>query len=144
MVGGQALDLAAETAAIPLDLDAVTRLQALKTGALIACAVSLGAILGGAGPAERAALEAFAADLGLAFQIRDDLLDIEGDSATTGKRVGKDADAGKATFATLLGVEGARDKATALARRAEDHLARFGPRAAVLSGAARYTILRRY
>jgi farnesyl diphosphate synthase len=142
MVGGQALDLAAETAAAPLDLAAITRLQALKTGALIVCAVELGAILGGAEPARAAALKAFAADLGLAFQIRDDLLDIEGDAAAIGKRAGKDEAAGKATFATLLGVEGARAKAAALTQTAEKHLAPFGPRAAVLAGAARYTIQR--
>jgi farnesyl diphosphate synthase len=143
MVGGQAVDLAAETAAEPLDLGAVARLQALKTGALIEHAAVQGAILGQADAAAQAALSAFARDLGAAFQIADDLLDVEGDAATAGKRVGKDEARGKATFVTLLGVEGARARARDHADSAAAHLAVFGPRAAVLSAAARYTIARR-
>jgi farnesyl diphosphate synthase len=143
MVGGQALDLGAEQAAEPLDLDAITRLQALKTGALIVAAAEMGAVLGQAAPADRARLAAFAADLGAAFQIRDDLIDVESDAESAGKRTGKDADAGKATFVTLLGLEGARARAAGLAESAAGHLASYGPRAAVLSAAADYTIARR-
>jgi farnesyl diphosphate synthase len=143
MAGGQAMDLAAETAAEPFDLDAVAQLQALKTGALIAYAAEAGAILGEASDDDRARLVAFARDLGAAFQIADDLLDVEGDAATAGKRTGKDEAAGKATFVTLLGRDAARARAAMLADRAAAHLAAFGPRAAVLSEAARYTIMRR-
>lgn len=142
MAGGQAMDLAAETAAVPFDLDAVSRLQALKTGALIGFAAEAGAILGEASDGDRARLVAYARDLGAAFQIADDLLDVETDAATAGKRTGKDAAAGKATFVTLLGRAGARARAAMLAERAAAHLAPFGPRAAVLSDAARYTITR--
>ena len=143
MAGGQAMDLAAEAAAVPFDLKAVTQLQALKTGALIAYAAEAGAILGQASAEDRARLVAYACDLGAAFQIADDLLDVEGDAATAGKRTGKDEAAGKATFVTLLGRNGARARAAMLAERAASQLDPFGPRAAVLSAAARYSIVRR-
>lgn len=143
MVGGQALDLAAETAGAPLDAGAIATLQQLKTGALIAFAAEAGAILGGADPDARAALAGYGRDLGAAFQIRDDLLDVEGDAAAAGKRLGKDADAGKATFVGALGVEGARARAQAHADAAKAALARFGPRAAALAAAADYAITRR-
>lgn len=138
MVAGQALDIAAEGAA--LDEAAVTRLQALKTGALIRFAAESGAILAAASGADRARLAAYAADLGLAFQIRDDLLDIEADPETAGKRTGKDEAAGKATFVSLLGAEGARARAEALVRSAAAHLAPFGARAEALAQAARFAL----
>lgn len=100
MVLGQALDIAAETAGRALTLPEITRLQAGKTGALISFAAEAGAILAGA---DRGPLAAYAAALGLAFQIADDILDVEGAEAATGKRVGKDAAAGKATFVSLMG-----------------------------------------
>jgi farnesyl diphosphate synthase len=143
MVGGQAMDLAAETAAQPLSADAITALQRLKTGALIAFAAEAGAILGEADAEDRARLAGFAHDLGAAFQIRDDLLDVDATAEQTGKRTGKDAAAGKATFVTTLGLDGARARARALAERAVDTLAPFGPRAAPLAAAARYAVDRR-
>ena len=141
MVGGQMIDLLA--AESTLDIDGVTRLQKLKTGALIAFACEAGAILGEAGAEARAALAGYGHDLGLAFQIADDLLDIEGSEAETGKAVGKDAAAGKATFVGLLGVDGARDRARVLVDRAVGRLARFGSRAARLEQIAHFVINRR-
>jgi farnesyl diphosphate synthase len=142
MVGGQMIDLLAEGSS--LDIDAVTYLQALKTGALIAFSCEAGAILGGAVPAERNALSSFGRDLGLAFQIADDLLDVEGSQAETGKGVGKDAAAGKATFVDLLGVDGARARARALVGQATDRLAAFGEKADLLRQVARFVIDRRH
>ena len=142
MVGGQMIDLLAAESA--LDIDGVTRLQKLKTGALIAFACEAGAILGEAGAEARAALADFGHDLGLAFQIADDLLDIEGSEAETGKAVGKDAAAGKATFVGRLGVDGARDRARALVDRAVTRLARFGGRATLLEQVAQFAIARRH
>jgi farnesyl diphosphate synthase len=139
MVLGQALDIAAETAALPLDLDQITRLQAGKTGALIRFSAEAGAILAGADPAP---LSAYAAALGLAFQIADDILDVTGDAATTGKRVGKDQAAGKATFVSLLGLDGARQRAADLVDEACAALAPYGARAEVLKEAARFVIAR--
>lgn len=146
MVGGQVIDIAAETAPAPLTLPEIERLQALKTGALIQCAAALGAILGGATPAQRAALIAFACDLGSAFQIQDDILDVEGDAELAGKALRKDADAGKATFVSLLGLEGAKRRAVEVADSAIAHLdafgPEFGPHADNLRAAARYTVSR--
>lgn len=139
MVLGQALDIAAETAAAPLTLDQITRLQAGKTGALIGFSAQAGAIIAGADPAP---LRAYAAALGLAFQIADDILDVTGDAAKTGKRVGKDADAGKATFVSLMGLDGARARAQALVDEAEASLAPYGAAAANLIAAARFVISR--
>ncbi|MBD3786560.1 MAG: polyprenyl synthetase family protein [Sphingomonadales bacterium] len=139
MVHGQALDIAAETAATPLNLAQITELQAGKTGALISFAAEAGAILAGA---DRAPLARYAAALGLAFQIADDILDIEGSEAAAGKRLGKDAGAGKATFVSLLGLEGARARAHALVAEAETALAPYGARAQTLIEAARYVIAR--
>lgn len=137
MAGGQALDIAAETAPAPLDLEQTTALQALKTGALIIWAAESGAILGrsDAGP-----LRAYAADLGLAFQIRDDILDVEGDPEAAGKRLRKDEAAGKATFVSLLGLDGARARAEALVARACDHLAAYGSAAGNLRLAASFAL----
>ena len=137
MVRGQALDIAAETAAEPLDLHAITELQRLKTGRLLEWPCRAGAILGRADPAP---LLAYARHLGLAFQIADDLLDVEGDAATMGKAAGKDAEAGKATFVSLLGVAEARARAEALVTDAEGALLPFGDRAASLISVARYVV----
>ncbi|HSF65225.1 MAG TPA: farnesyl diphosphate synthase [Paracoccaceae bacterium] len=139
MVLGQALDIAAETAAMPLTLDQITRLQAGKTGALIRWSAEAGARIAGADPAP---LGRYATALGLAFQIADDILDVTGDAATTGKRVGKDAAAGKATFVSLLGLDGARARAQDLVVEAEAALSPYGDRAANLIAAARYIIAR--
>ncbi len=139
MVLGQALDIAAETAATPLTLDAIIRLQAGKTGALIGFAAEAGAILA---EADRGPLRAYATALGLAFQIADDILDETGDAAKAGKRLQKDAKAGKATFVSLLGLEGARARASALVDEACDALAAYGNRAELLKEAARFTIAR--
>lgn len=142
MVGGQALDIAAETAPAPLSLSEIETLQAKKTGALIEAAVLSGAILGGAGETERAALTAYARALGAAFQIADDILDAEGDPALAGKRLGKDAEAGKATFVTLLGLQGAKTRAEELVSGAEAALSGFSG-AKALRHAARFAISRR-
>ena len=139
MVLGQALDIAAETASRPLTLEQITELQAGKTGALIGFAAEAGAILAGADPAP---LRAYAAALGLAFQIADDILDVTGDEAKTGKRVKKDAKAGKATFVSLLGLDGARARAAELIAEAEAALDPYGPRALNLIEAARFVIAR--
>lgn len=139
MVLGQALDIAAETAGRPLTLAEITALQAGKTGALIGFAAEAGAMIAGA---DRAPLRRFAAALGLAFQIADDILDVTGDEARTGKRVGKDAGAGKATFVSLLGLEGARARAAALVAEAEAALDGYGKGAANLIAAARFVIAR--
>jgi farnesyl diphosphate synthase len=108
MVGGQMLDIAAETAAAPLRLDEIARLQAMKTGALLRFSVEAGARLAGAGPKVSDALSAYGGAVGAAFQIADDLLDAEGDTATLGKRAGKDAGRRKATLVAALGLKGAR------------------------------------
>ena len=139
MVLGQALDIAAETAPAPLTLPEITRLQAGKTGALIRFSAEAGAIIAGA---DRAPLAAYADCLGLAFQIADDILDVAGDAGLAGKRLGKDAAAGKATFVSLLGLEGARARAAALVAEAESHLTCYGDRAANLIAAARFVISR--
>ncbi len=139
MVLGQAQDIAAETARERLTLEQITELQALKTGALIRWSATAGAVLA-AGDAEP--LERYARALGLAFQIADDILDVTGDTAKTGKRVGKDAEAGKATFVSLLGLGAARDRAKALVAEAEAALSPYGDRADTLRDAARFVISR--
>lgn len=141
MVGGQMLDLEAED--LDLDIGAVTRLQRLKTGEIIAFACEAGAILARASDAARQALHAYAHDLGLAFQITDDLLDAEGSEAATGKPVGRDKAAGKATFVSILGPERAREQAEMLARQAARHLDFFGEKADLLRGMAGFVIARR-
>jgi len=143
MVGGQVMDLAAETAETTLDLDAVTRLQAGKTGALFRFSCSAGAILARRSGGEREALATYADHIGLAFQIADDLLDVEGSEADMGKAVGKDADAGKATFVDLLGLEGARARASQLTEEAVAVLKPFGDKAELLRDVARFIIDRR-
>jgi farnesyl diphosphate synthase len=141
MCGGQMIDLLAERRT--LSLAEVRELQALKTGAIIAFCCEAGAVLGRAAAEERAALAAYAADLGLAFQIRDDLLDLEGDSAVTGKDAGRDSEVGKATFVRLLGEDGARAKLAALRREALGQLDIFGDRATVLGQLFDFVIDRR-
>jgi len=141
MVGGQMIDLIAERQ--KLDIGAITRLQRMKTGALIAFSCEAGAILAKAPGEVRMALRAYAHDLGLAFQIADDLLDVEGSAAETGKPVGADAAAGKATFVSILGVERARAQAEHLVRQAAAHLDLFEQRAELLREAARFVIARR-
>ena len=139
MVLGQALDIAAETAARPLTLEEITALQAGKTGALIRFSAEAGAILAGADPAP---LRRYATALGLAFQIWDDVLDVTGDAALTGKAVGKDAAAGKATFVSLLGLEPAKARARSLIAEAEAALSGYGPAAQNLIDCARFVIAR--
>jgi farnesyl diphosphate synthase len=140
MAGGQMMDLAAETA--NFDLQTVTRLQQLKTGALIAFSVEAGAILARIPPEGRTALRAYARDIGLAFQIADDIMDVEGDEALAGKALHKDEAAGKGTFVTLMGLERARGQATALVDQAIGHLASFGDEATLLRAIARYVVER--
>jgi farnesyl diphosphate synthase len=140
MVLGQALDIAAETSTTPLGLDDITALQAGKTGALIEWSACAGARLAGA---DTAPLQTYAQALGLAFQIADDILDIEGDEAATGKRVGKDHAAGKATFVSLLGLQGARARAQDLVNQAQDALAPFGDRADTLRAVAQFVVTRK-
>ncbi len=140
MVGGQALDIAAESSATPLDLAAITELQARKTGALIRFSVEAGAIMG---KSDRSAFATYAADLGLAFQIQDDILDVTGSAEMTGKAVGKDADAGKATFVSLLGLDGAQTRAAELVESACAALAPYGAAAENLRRAAQFVVSRR-
>jgi len=141
MVGGQMLDLIAEHETF--DMGTVTRLQRMKTGEMIAFGCEAGAILGKAGAPQRHALHAYAHDLGLAFQIADDLLDIEGTEAETGKGVGRDAVAGKATFVSILGRDRARAQAEMLSRQAVSHLEIFDGRADLLKAVAEYVVTRR-
>ena len=141
MVGGQMIDLEAQHA--KLDLAAITKLQRLKTGAIIRFSCEAGAILASAPTKERRALQRYAEDLGLAFQIADDLLDVESSAAVTGKPVGQDQAAGKATFVAVLGVDEARRQAKAIADRAASHLVGFEERANLLCEMAQFVINRR-
>jgi farnesyl diphosphate synthase len=125
-----------------LDLPTVTRLQQLKTGALIAWCLDAAAIMGRVPPEGRTSLRGYARDLGLAFQIADDLLDAEGEEAKTGKRVGKDDDAGKETFVSLLGTDRARQQAQMLVDQAITHLHSFGEEAELLRDIARFAVAR--
>lgn len=143
MCGGQMLDMLAEQAAAPLEEAAIGRLQLLKTGKLIEFAAEAGAILGKAPPTLRHALSAYGRDLGAAFQIADDLLDLTATPEQAGKATGKDAAAGKATLVGLLGVERARLQAERLAQQAAHHLDSFGERADLLRALATYAIERR-
>ena len=140
MAGGQMMDIAAEKS--EFDLAAVTRLQAMKTGALIAFSVEAGAILGRLPPEGRAPLRGYARDIGLAFQIADDILDVEGDEAVAGKALHKDEARGKATFLSLLGLDRARAQAAMLVDQAVEHLNSFGAEADLLRAIARYAIER--
>ncbi|MEP2682270.1 MAG: farnesyl diphosphate synthase [Sulfitobacter sp.] len=139
MVGGQALDIAAETAPAPLSLAEITALQAGKTGALIEWSAMAGPRMAGA---DATALGTYAKHLGLAFQIADDILDVEGDAETVGKAVGKDDAAGKATFVSHLGLAGAKTRAAELVDMACDALSEYGPEAQSLRAAAAFVIAR--
>ena len=139
MVLGQALDIAAETAEQPLTLDEIIALQNGKTGALIRWSAEAGARLA---QADTAPLTAYADALGLAFQIADDILDVTGDQAAMGKAVGKDADRGKATFVSLLGLDGAKSRAENLVEQACEALSPYGNKAQGLIEAARFVIAR--
>ena len=141
MVGGQMIDLAVEHRAT--GIGEITRLQRLKTGALIHFSCSAGPIMAHAPAQLRDAMHFYAQDFGLAFQMADDLLDVEGDAAALGKATGKDAGRGKATFVSLLGVERAREQAARLADQAAAHLAPFGPDADRLRQLARWAVERR-
>jgi farnesyl diphosphate synthase len=143
MVGGQMLDLAAEGRfddgiAKRLQETDVLTLQAMKTGALLKFACCAGGILGQANPAQRAALDRYGSAVGQAFQIADDLLDVEGDPALVGKQTGKDADAGKATIVGILGIDGAKARLRGIVGEAEAALAPFGKSADVLVAGARF------
>ena len=140
MAGGQMMDLMAERAG--LDLAAVTRLQQLKTGALIGFCLEAGGIMGRVPADGRRSLRGYARDVGLAFQIADDLLDAEGEEAKTGKRVGKDGAKGKETFVSLLGPERARQQANLLVGQAVQHLQSFGAEADLLRAIARFAVER--
>jgi farnesyl diphosphate synthase len=141
MAGGQMIDMVAERQ--PLDGHGVARLQALKTGRLIQYSAEAGAILGRASHHQRHLLAAYGRDLGAAFQIADDLLDVEGDASEIGKTAGKDAASGKATMVSVLGLERAKAHAKMLAEQAAAHLESFGPRAANLAGLAAFVVTRR-
>ena len=140
MTGGQMIDLESERT--PIAADGVFRMARFKTGALFAFSAAAGAILGRADPGQRAALDAFGSELGLAFQIIDDLLDVEGNEKDLGKRVGKDAEAGKATFVSVFGAKGARLEAKRAAERARARLDTFHARADGLRALAEFVLTR--
>jgi len=137
MCGGQALDIDATGHGTTLDIDALQRLHAMKTGALLRAAVRLGAIAADADAASRTLLDRYADALGLAFQVRDDLLDVEGDAATLGKTAGKDAAQDKATFPALIGIEASRDRLAALATTMHGALASINADTTLLAALAR-------
>ena len=140
MAGGQMMDLVAETTTY--DLATVTRLQQLKTGALISACVEIGAILGRAPVEGRKGLRGYAHDLGLAFQIADDILDVEGDEALAGKALHKDEAAGKQTFLTLMGLDRAKEQAQMLVNQAISHLKSYGGEADLLRAIAEFSVQR--
>ncbi len=140
MVGGQMLDIEGEGQAF--DLAAITRMQQMKTGALLSAAVEMGAVLGKVPAEGRMHLKGYARDIGLAFQIADDLLDHAGDEAKAGKALRKDAEAGKQTFVGLLGEERAREQARMLTQQAIAHLGSYGQEADLLRALARYIVER--
>lgn len=142
MAGGQMMDMVADEEGVTYDLPAITRLQQLKTGALLAASVEMGAILGKVPPQGRAPLRAYARDIGLAFQIADDLLDVEGDVEKAGKALRKDSEQGKQTFVTLMGIDKAREQARALVDQAIGHLAAYGHEADILRALARFIVER--
>jgi len=141
MVGGQMIDLGSENK--DLEIASIARLQAMKTGALIAFACESGAIAARASQTATNAINAYAHDLGLAFQIVDDLLDVEGTSETLGKTVGKDEASGKATFVAILGPERARAQAELLAAQAVSHLDLFDQKADLLREIAKFVVNRK-
>jgi len=142
MAGGQMMDMVADEEGVDYDLHTITRLQQLKTGALLAASVEMGAILGKVPHEGRAHLRAYARDIGLAFQIADDLLDVTGDEQLAGKALRKDERQGKQTFVTLMGVDKAREQARALVDQAIAHLASHGKEADMLRALARFIVER--
>lgn len=140
MAGGQMMDIVAESTTF--DLATVTRLQQLKTGALISASVEIGAILGRVPIEGRKGLRGYAHDLGLAFQIADDILDVEGDEALAGKTLHKDDAAGKQTFLSLMGLDRAKEQAQMLVEQAKSHLKGYGAEADLLRAIAEYTVQR--
>ena len=142
MVGGQMLDLEAERQDAH-DMEQVLRIQRLKTGALFRFALTAGAVLSGAGQDDHARMERYADAVGLAFQIADDILDVEATAEELGKTPGKDTAAGKATFVDLMGLDGARRKARELVDKAIGALEPYGERASMLRAAANFIITRR-
>ncbi len=141
MVGGQMLDIWAETH--KLDVPEITRLQRMKTGALIGYSCAAGAILGRADDHQRHMLNAYANNIGLAFQIADDLLDVSATAEEMGKATGKDTEAGKATFVSLLGADRARDQAMILIDQATKYLEIFGEKGNILRDLAKFVVERR-
>lgn len=141
MVGGQMIDMDAENK--DMTADEIIRLQRLKTGEMFAVSCEVGAILGKAPDALRSRLQRYANDIGLAFQITDDLLDVEGTREATGKGVGKDQEKGKATLVSVMGIERARDHAKVLIEQAISHLSAFDERADSLRALAKYVVARK-
>jgi farnesyl diphosphate synthase len=141
MVGGQMMDLALEGEHPPLP--EITRLARMKTAALVTFCCEAGAIMGKASSAARQALAAYGQEVGLAYQIADDLLDLEGEASETGKEVKKDATRGKATLVSVLGRDRVRAQAEALVKQAANHLDLFDEKADLLRAAARFVIMRK-
>jgi farnesyl diphosphate synthase len=142
MIGGQVIDITVSE--MHRDEDLITRLQAMKTGALIDFAVRAGGIISGASELQLESLSAYARDIGLAFQIQDDILDVEGDAELMGKAVGKDENLGKATFVSLLGLEPAKEKAKILGESAKTHLSSFGKKADTLKATVDFVLNRQH
>lgn len=142
MIGGQVVDIT--VADNERDTALITQLQAMKTGALIHFATKAGGLISGAQPHDHVALARYSDALGLAFQIRDDILDVEGDATLVGKAVGKDADLGKATFVSLLGLNGAKEKARQLGETARAALAPYGEKAQALIGTVDFVLERQH
>jgi len=142
MAGGQMMDMVADEEGVTYDLQAITRLQQLKTGALLSCSVEMGAVLGKVPVEGRSHLRAYSRDIGLAFQIADDLLDVEGNAELAGKALRKDDEQGKQTFVTLMGVDKAREQARVLVDQAIGHLSSHGSEAEILRELARFIVER--
>jgi len=142
MIGGQVVDIT--VAEGERDEALITDLQAMKTGALIEYAVRAGGLVSGASIEQLSALSSYARDMGLAFQIQDDILDVTGDAETVGKAVGKDANLGKATFVSILGLTGARDRAKKLGQRAKNHLEPWGSSAHTLRQTVDFVLERQH
>jgi farnesyl diphosphate synthase len=142
MIGGQVVDIT--VAEGERDEALITDLQAMKTGALIDFAVRAGGLVSNAAPDHLSALSGYARDMGLAFQIQDDILDVTGDAETVGKAVGKDANLGKATFVSILGLKGAQDRAKMLGERAKNHLEPWGSSAQTLRDTVDFVLERQH
>ena len=140
MIGGQVMDIVSEGQQVPLDV--LEYIHRHKTAALITVAVTMGGLLGGGTPEQVQALEDYGHSVGWAFQIADDLLDVEGDAAILGKQVGRDAELAKVTYPALLGVEASRQRALALMQQGIEALAAFGPDAEPLRHIATYVVSR--